>query len=117
MVSSLPAGMTEFEGMCTMPMMAAECAYSSYTDFISEPKGIMDSDVDYYPNVEALEPHFHEPIGQVRTCPLHPLLLHSAALSLFSCAVQIQRQFLTRDPHDRWSRFSRLCNQASGRRS
>ena len=74
-VASLPAGMTECEGMCTMPMMAAESAYSSYTDFIGE-QGIMDSDADYYPNEEAHETHFDKPIGQVRPCPPQFLLMH-----------------------------------------
>ena len=46
---SLPAVMTDFKGMCAMPMMVAECAYSSYTDFIS---------VDYRPYSIARTHHF-----------------------------------------------------------
>ncbi|KAJ1473945.1 hypothetical protein T484DRAFT_1834199 [Baffinella frigidus] len=58
-------GMTEFDGMCSMPV-AAEGVYANYTE-TSEPKGMMnmDSDVDYYTAVEPLTPHFHEPIGQM----------------------------------------------------
>ncbi|KAJ1485217.1 hypothetical protein T484DRAFT_1794445 [Baffinella frigidus] len=62
-------GMTEFEGMCSMPMMAAEGSYPSYTDF-TEPKGMVNLEVDHYPNTVELEQHFHEPIGQME--PIQP---------------------------------------------
>ena len=53
------------------------------------PMGMLDADVNYYPAMETLEPHFNEPIGQVRATHREPtdappLLLHGS----FSCQVR-----------------------------
>jgi len=111
------------------------------TDF-SEPMGMLDADVNYNPAMETLEPHFNEPIGQVRAAyrestDANPFLLHGS----FSCQVrwgllpactelcflffplQIQRQFfeLTLYAQRRWNRVRgasrRSCNRTSGHRS
>lgn len=87
MVAPLPAGMTEFDGMCSMPV-AAEGVYANYTE-TSEPKGMMnmDSDVDYYTAVEPLTPHFHEPIGQVRATPTPQVTLQPSPSP--TCLLQV----------------------------